>query len=101
MKRWLVIVMLATATGVLLSCKGEVLTVGNANDAGTPAPAQGSGGPAGAEVWKGYFENFQFASSSDHITLTLKPDGAEGTAFFGDPPALAPPTNPDVGYPDP
>jgi hypothetical protein len=53
-------------------------------------------------TYKGYIESFMFPDGSDTVVMTLSfaPDGTiTGTVFFGDSPPLAPPTDPDVGYP--
>ena len=53
-------------------------------------------------TYKGYFQSFAFPDGTDTVvmTLTFAGDGTiTGTVFFGNGPPLAPPTNPDVGYP--
>lgn len=55
-----------------------------------------------AESWTGYIENFEFASGSDRITLSLATSASgqvTGTVTFGN--GIAPPaaTDPNVGYP--
>jgi hypothetical protein len=98
---------------------------GGGNDAGgsspgavNPAPvavSPGASGPgsdgcpafaaqptSGIQTFKGYIENFTFPSGSDTVVMNLATatDGTvTGNVFFGDGPPLAPPTNPDVGYP--
>jgi hypothetical protein len=94
--------------GALASCSGQSIDAGTNDDGGRAVGARDAGatatpGPSGAsEVFKGYIENFRFPSGSDTVvmTLTFGSGGAvTGTVFFGDGPPLAPPTNPDVGYP--
>lgn len=75
---------------MLAACKGEVLSVGNPPDAGS--------GDASVDTYVGYIENFHFASGSDKVTLVLD-SASTGTMTFGDGPALAPPTDPNAGYP--
>jgi hypothetical protein len=53
-------------------------------------------------TWIGYVENHPFSSGSDalKLTITAADTGALcGTLTFGDATPLAPPTNPDIGYP--
>ncbi len=82
----------------LMACKSQSLDVGG--DASAVAAADGAAADGGMPtVWTGYLENYQLQpSGSDHVTITFTSE-TTGTVFFGDPPALAPPTDPDVGYP--
>ena len=82
---------------------------------GTGSPATGDDGGAGdgasgssdashlaGNKWTGYFESYKLPSGSDHVALALDvaADGTvTGTAVLGDPPLLAPPTDPNLGYP--
>jgi hypothetical protein len=102
MRAWWYVVIV----GALAGCSGETIDAGT-NDAGSGASASsgtssGGSSSSGAQVFKGYIESFMFPSGSSTVVMTLAfgTDGTvTGTAFFGDGPALAPPTNPDVGYP--
>jgi hypothetical protein len=51
-----------------------------------------------AASWDGYVEAFEFASGSDRVRVTLDASG-NGTIRFGDAALVAPPTDPNVGYP--
>lgn len=86
----------AAAGGMLLA----LLAAGGCN---TGVTSLGGGSEAGPVVtWQGYIENFHFRTGSDTAELTLKPHpgGAlTGHIRFGTE-ALAPPTNPDVFYPE-
>jgi hypothetical protein len=53
-------------------------------------------------VYSGYIESFMFPDASDTLlfTLTFHDDGTvTGTVRFGNAPLIAPPTDPNVGYP--
>jgi hypothetical protein len=53
-------------------------------------------------VYSGYIEGFKFQDGSDAVKMTLSfnADGTvTGTVFFGNGPALPPPTDANVGYP--
>src|SRR5580704_5011175 len=53
-------------------------------------------------VYAGYIESFQFPDGSDSVTfnLSFNADGTvTGTVFLGNGPPLAPPMDPNVGYP--
>jgi hypothetical protein len=91
----------AMAVGALfVHCKGEVLHVGAADGEAPLSSSGASGGSATATVWTGYFENLRLRSGSDRLALTFVDSSrTTGTAFFGDPPALPPPTDPNVAYP--
>jgi hypothetical protein len=49
--------------------------------------------------WSGYVENFAFNDQSDAVTLTFRNAPPGGQVVFGDSPPLAPPSDPNVGYP--
>jgi hypothetical protein len=95
----------------LLGCSGgKVSPGGNDADAGQPADAQAESDASATDApanplsgtYKGYIESFKFPDGSDTVvmTLTFASDGTvTGTVFFGDGPPLAPPTDPNVGYP--
>jgi hypothetical protein len=51
-----------------------------------------------AAIWDGYAQAYTFGDGSDHLRLTIDPNG-QGTLKVGDSPPLPPPTDPDVGYP--
>jgi hypothetical protein len=58
-------------------------------------------GAAGG-VWNGTLENAQLSNGSNRLTMTLSvgPDGvANGTLLLGDGALLAPPSDPNVGFP--
>jgi hypothetical protein len=73
------------------------------SSSGSSSGGSSSGGaspPSG--TYKGYIESFKFPDGSDTVEMTLAfaTDGTvTGSIFFGDGPPLAPPTDPDVGYP--
>jgi hypothetical protein len=53
-------------------------------------------------TWVGYVEAYHFADHDDHVrlTITTAPDGtADASVFLGTGAPLAPPTDPNVGYP--
>jgi hypothetical protein len=95
------------ATGCALAasgCGGRALDVGSIDgglaltgrgvDAETDAPA----GP----LWNGTLKNAQLSDGSNRLvmTLSISADGvATGTLQLGDGQLLAPPTDPNVGYP--
>jgi hypothetical protein len=49
--------------------------------------------------WDGYAEAYEFPSGSDRLRISLDANG-NGTIQFGEAPALAPFTNPNIGYPE-
>jgi hypothetical protein len=88
----------------------ELVAGGNCGTVGNPTPPDAGqttsdgGGQTNplSGTYKGYIESFMFPDGSDTVVMTLSfaADGAvTGTVFFGDGPALAPPTDPNVGYP--
>ncbi len=85
--------LLLGALVALGACDGQALVVGG--DASTLGDAGGSSAPT---RWAGYLENYQLPSGSDHVTITFTSD-TTGRVFFGDPPALAPPTDAAAAYP--
>jgi hypothetical protein len=95
--------------GALAACSGETIDAGtNDSGAGGASASGSSGSSSGAssgattEVFKGSIEGFMFPSGSSTVVMNLAfgTNGAvTGTVFFGDGPALAPPTDPNVGYP--
>ncbi|HEY2513147.1 MAG TPA: hypothetical protein VGI39_19900 [Polyangiaceae bacterium] len=85
-----------------LGCSTKALTLGDgpvvAEDASVPSTPDG--GVAG--TWTGYLEAYELPSGSGAVTFALTnldDGGLTGTAQFGALPPLAPPTDPDVGYP--
>jgi hypothetical protein len=53
-------------------------------------------------IYKGYIESFMFPDGSDTVAMTLMFGAGTtvtGTVFFGNAPVLAPPSDPNVGYP--
>lgn len=80
----------------MVACNGSTLDLG-AGDASTDTTR----GHAPV-LWSGYLENYNLMSGSDHVALSLVvgPDeSVTGTVFFGDPPPLDAPTDPEKGYP--
>jgi len=70
------------------------------SDSGVPVGDAGANPLSG--TYKGYIQSFMFPDGSDTVlmNLTFASDGTvTGTVFFGAAPALAPPTDPSVGYP--
>ncbi|HEY8091570.1 MAG TPA: hypothetical protein VIF09_27080, partial [Polyangiaceae bacterium] len=87
------------------ACGGQKVDLGG-GDGGNAGDDTGPEGGDGASplsgTYKGYIESFKFPDGSDTVVMTLAfaTDGTvTGTVFFGDGPALAPPTDSDVGYP--
>jgi hypothetical protein len=78
---------------------------GSGSSSGGTSDAASSGDDAGSPLsgtYKGYIQSFMFPDGTDTVVMTLAfaADGTvTGTVFFGTGPALAPPTDPDVGYP--
>ncbi len=93
----------------LLGCSAKVLDLGGEyqdGGSGSDSGGQGSGSEgrpsALSGVYSGYIEGFMFSDGSDNLsfTLTFNDDGTvTGTVRFGAAPLLAPPTDPNVGYP--
>ena len=84
-RRWLGVLAVLPALG----CAGEAVDLGG-NDAGTDnLTLEGE--------WVGTLSSGVFVSSPKTLRLTLDPNGA-GSLLVGDT-ALAPPTDPSVGYP--
>jgi hypothetical protein len=52
-----------------------------------------------AAAWDGYVEAYTFPSGTDRVRVTLDEDGS-GWLKIGDGDELAPPTDPDVGWPE-
>jgi hypothetical protein len=110
------------AIGAVVGCSARIIDAGS-GDGGSASAGSSSGSSAGSSsasgssagssstgsgsnspvsVYKGYIESFMFASGSDTVVMNLQFPGdgtVTGTVYFGDGPPLAPPTNPDVGYP--
>jgi hypothetical protein len=73
------------------------------------APSDGGGfipcseSDGGCSVWTGYLENYRLMSGSDVVTVAMQlphgPGTVTGSVAFGAGPLLAPPTDPNVGYP--
>ncbi len=83
-----------------VGCSGKIDDPDASVDAAT-AEASTSDSPAASALsgtWVGYVESFKFGDGSGAVTLVLDGSGA-GTTFFGPGPALAPPTDPEIGYP--
>lgn len=80
----------------LAACSGDRDNV-NLGDDNLGSAAQTLEDYAG--VWDGYVEAFQFDSGSDRLRLTLDAQG-NGALEFGDQPAIAPFSNPAIGYPE-
>jgi hypothetical protein len=96
------------------SCGGHALNVGSNDDRGATdadltdsdlvsasCKASAADGAAG-QVWCGQLENHQFADGSDALTLTLEfASGGRvtGSLLLGSGALLAPPTDPNAGYP--
>jgi hypothetical protein len=93
----------------LLGCSAKALDLGGEyQDGGSGSDGGGSGSGSDGRpsalsgVYSGYIESFMFPDGSDEVKMTLSfnADGTvTGTVFFGNGPALAPPTDPNVGYP--
>jgi hypothetical protein len=100
--------------GALAGCVGHTIDAGT-NDAG-PARSIGTDGSSvpssgiSAEVFRGDVDGAMFdvvdgptdgapGPTTVVMTLAFSSSAVTGTVFFGDGPPLAPPTNPDVGYP--
>jgi hypothetical protein len=101
----------------LVACRGDTLAVGaglaDAAGSGTTSAFSADSGiwvatsgsllSAGPGTrWTGYLENYTLPSGSDVVTMTfnIASDGTvTGTTYFGSPPLLSPPTDPNVGYP--
>jgi hypothetical protein len=82
---------LAAFTSMAAACSG-----GGTVDIGRTAGAKLSDYAAS---WDGYAEAYAFDSTgSDRVRLTLDENG-QGTVRFGDADLLAPPTDPNAGYP--
>ncbi|HEY3819028.1 MAG TPA: hypothetical protein VGL81_17785 [Polyangiaceae bacterium] len=93
------------------ACGGHTVNLGAGGDGGASPgdDAGGSGSSSGSAgsnplsgTYKGYIESFKFPDGSDTVVLTLvfgDDGGVTGTVFFGDGPPLAPPMDPNVGYP--
>jgi hypothetical protein len=77
-------------------------SAGSASGSSAGSSSAGSVPLGPAWIYKGYIENFMFASGSDTVVMNLQfpADGTvTGNVYFGDGPPLVPPTNPEVGYP--
>jgi hypothetical protein len=105
MRRWVIVAELACVAALVLGCSGHVVELGTSGDGGGGGGGD-DGGSSGVNplsgTYKGYIESFKFPDGSDTVimSLTFADDGkVTGTVFFGDSPALAPPTDPNLGYP--
>jgi hypothetical protein len=90
---------------------GSGVSSSGALDDGSSASAQSDGGSfspcsdsdGGCTVWTGYLENYHLLSGSDVVTLEMQlpqgPGTVTGSVVFGQGPLLAPPTDPNVGFP--
>jgi hypothetical protein len=94
----------AFAAGLALAlagCQGTTADLGGVpKDAGVTALDASSNPLSG--TYTGYIESFKFPDGSDVVTMTLAfaDSGAvTGTVYFGTGAPLAPPTNPNLGYP--
>ena len=88
-----VLVALLCGAGAPLACSGGgAVNIGNTETAGAELSDY-------AATWDGYVEAFNFwPDGSDHVRLTIAANG-QGTLQIGDAALLAPPTDPNVGYP--
>jgi len=92
-----------------ISGTGGTIASGGGSGSGASGGTGGSGGSVVPEpgpftgTWKGYVENYTFSDNTDVVTMTLDAVEAQvaGHVTFGDSPPLAPPTDPNVGYPPP
>ncbi len=89
-------------------CGGHALDVGSIDGGAADVEVKpdvdpfADADPAAPEVWVGRFVNHQLSNGSDMLTLTMHfaQDGSvTGTLLLGDGAVLAPPTDPNVGYP--
>jgi hypothetical protein len=84
---------LLSGVGIPYACSGSgAVNIGNTNTIGSELSDY-------AASWDGYAEAFSFSpDGSDHVHLTIDASG-QGTLQVGDGALLAPPTDPNVGYP--
>jgi hypothetical protein len=88
-KRWMVSLFLA-----LSACSGgESVDIGDESVDRTGEKLSDY-----AATWEGYAEAFEFDSGSDAIRIVLDENG-NGTLSVGNASSIAPPADPDVGYP--
>jgi hypothetical protein len=80
------------AAGSLGACSSDKpVNIGNTNMIGAQLSDY-------AATWDGYAEAFTFSDGSDRVRLTIDANG-QGTLQVGDAALLAPPSDPNVGYP--
>ena len=90
---------------LMLGCSGKESGDGSTGGDTGPADTNGtsdtpSDGLSG--TYKGYIESFKFPDGSDTVVMNLafaSGGTLSGTVVFGDATPLAPPTDPNVGYP--
>ena len=108
MSRWGI---LGSVACVVAACGGHTVNLGQSGDGGAPSGDDAGGGSGSSSgsgsnplsgTYRGYIESFKFPDGSDTIVMTLAfaADGTvTGTVSLGAAALLAPPTDPDVGYP--
>jgi hypothetical protein len=95
----------ALLLSLVLGCSGKAGTTDNGGtpqDAGDDVASDDAGSSPLSGTYKGYIESYMFPDGSDTVVMALMfaSDGSiTGTVFFGDGAPLAPPTDPNVGYP--
>ena len=91
-ERTLTLVALLCGAGAPLACSGGAVNIGNTNAIGSELSDY-------AAVWDGYAEAFSFwPDGSDRVRVTIDGSG-QGTVEIGDAALLAPPTDPNLGFP--
>jgi len=92
-ERTLTLVALLCGAGAPLACSGGgAVNIGNTETRGSQLSDY-------AASWDGYAEAYSFSpDGSDHVHLTIDASG-QGTLQVGGGALLAPPTDPNVGYP--
>jgi hypothetical protein len=89
----------SAGVAVIAACSASPLDLGAT--AGSPDASPGATASV-AGTWLGFVEAYHFNDGDDHLrlTITMDPDGGvDASVFLGTGAPLAPPTDPNTGYP--